>query len=280
MVQKSIRKLSENEISFLYELDLYENVLKYVHLISLNQHGINTDGRGVRAMKIFTRQTLTAISLRKLIPTPSPTKAIDEDLWDISSIASLTRNIVEGFLSLSYFGLEKISESEAELRFFIFQLHRNTELFHIGKNEMDEVELKQFENGLPIEKERIKNHEYLNKLPSHQKKRALQGLEIYKTKADFEKDLSICKDLVKQYRHLSNLTHPLPLSIETINNNHGRGIGSDSEVNYSVVCIMLARRYLAATVVEVVDFFSLELGNKFKKELDLIRPLQNAGFAT
>jgi hypothetical protein len=117
----NLRELSEFEKSYLEELIKYDKVLSVAILISQNQHGIDTTGRGVRAAKIFTRQALTGISLRNILPFPSDERDKEEELWDISSIASLSRNILEGFLSMFYFGTEIVSDEEAELRFFILQ---------------------------------------------------------------------------------------------------------------------------------------------------------------
>ena len=273
------RNLTENEIEYLEELNLFDNVINVTQTISLNQHGIQTDGRGLRAMKLFTRQTLTGLSLHKLLPRPNKNKSIDEDIWDISSIASLTRNIVEGYISLYYFGIEKISESEAQLRFFILQLHRNVEWYNIRKDvNLEEDELKEFENGIIEQKKRIENHPYLLKLSTNQRKRAIQGVEMYKTKYDFEKEISFCKDLRRDYRHLSNLVHPLPLSIERIDNENGRGIGSSRDISYCMICLMIARRYFAATTIGIADYFEKELAIPFAKDLETIRSLVNKGF--
>jgi hypothetical protein len=273
-------KTTANEIKgdYLEELELYEKVLEFVMLISANQHGIQTDGRGMRTVKIYTRQTLTALSLCKLLPNSKYSKHFESELWDIGSIASLTRNIIEGYLSLHYFGIEKVSENEAEFRFFLLQLHKNIEWYNIRKDSLDETELKQFEDGIPSQKLRLKNHEFFALLSREEQKRVLDVREMYKTKADFEANLSVCKNLKTEYRHLSNLVHTLPLSIERIDNSRGRGVGTDPDVNYCLICVMLARKYLAATVVDVVENFKTELANKFQKELEVIKPLVVKGF--
>jgi hypothetical protein len=279
MTKKPLRNLSELELSYLEELDLYDKVLGITSLISLNQHGIQTNGRGVRAVKLFTRQTLVGLSLGRLFPRPAASRPSEEDLWDICSIASLTRNLLEGYLSLYYFGIEKITDSEAELRFYILQLHRNVEWYNIRKyDDPNDSELRIFEEGIAEEKLRIENHTYLSNLSNTQRKRAIQGLEMYKTKNDFEKELPICKDLRRNFRHLSNLVHPLPLSIERIDNVRGRGLGSEPDINYCLICLMLARRYLAASTIGIADHFPDELANRFSKELESIRSLANAGF--
>lgn len=279
MATRSPRKLTELEISYLEELDLYKKVLDVTTLISANQHGIQTNGRGMRAVKLFTRQTLTGLSLNRLLPEPSVSKHIEDELWDVCSIASLTRNLLEGYLSLYYFGLEKISETEAKLRFHILQLHKNIEWYNIRKlSDLTDEEIKQFEKVILEQKKRIKNHPYLPNLTSAQKNRVLQGAEMYMTKYDFEKQLTVCSNLKTTYKHLSNLVHPLPLSIERVDNVRGRGIGSEPDINYSLICLMIARRYLAATTIGIADLFPDKFANLFLKELELIRPLEYKGF--
>jgi hypothetical protein len=276
---KPVRTISEFEQSFLKELDLYDKVIETTKLISWNQHGIDADGRGLRGTKIFTRQTVVGLSLQRILPRPSSMTHHENVLWDVSSIASLSRNLMEGYLSFYYFGIERVSIEEAELRFFIAQLHRNVEWYEIRKlTDPKDPGLKEFEDGISEQKARIRNHPYLSSLTEVQRKRALRGLEMYKTKADFENELDVCKDLRRNYRHLSNLVHPLPMSIERIDNDRGRGIGSDPDVGYCLICLMLARRFLAASTIGIADHFPDALASKFKDALDSIRPLTSAGF--
>nr|WP_319398845.1 hypothetical protein [uncultured Carboxylicivirga sp.] len=264
--------MKEIEEYYIKEREIFNKVLNVTLEISLNQHGINTDGRGVRGMKIFTRQTTTGISLSKLLPQINYQFGEDDELWDVCSIASLSRNMLEGYLSLHFFGLENITPEEAELRFFILQYHRNIEWYNIRKNEdTDGSQLVDFEEGLPKEKERIKKHTFISKLPETQRKRAIKGIEIYKTKSDFENELTVCKDLRKNYRLLSNLVHPLPLSVERIDNERGRGVKNIYDMNYILLSLIIARTFLAASTVGIADLFSETLGKKYKNEIDSIR---------
>ncbi|MCL1478513.1 MAG: hypothetical protein MH219_13780 [Marinobacter sp.] len=132
-VTPKFRRLTDLEMSFRDEYKKYSKVLSATTNISLNQHGIDTDGRGVRAVKIFTRQTLSGMSLNSLLPKLSTERDPDSELWDLCSIASLSRNILEAYLVVYYSGTESISDEEAELRFFIGQLHRNREWYRIHK---------------------------------------------------------------------------------------------------------------------------------------------------
>ncbi|MFA6978021.1 MAG: hypothetical protein WC209_01760 [Ignavibacteriaceae bacterium] len=268
-----IRELSDNELSYLDELGKYDNILSTTMLISQNQGGIDTTGRGVRASKVFTRQTLTGMSLRNILPYPSKYKHQAEESWDIGSIALLSRNIMEGYVSLYYYGIENVTEEDAELRFFLLQYHRNREWYQIrqksGKNDSD---LDEFTNVLEEQKKRIRDHPYISSLTKIQKDKVLQGYEIYKTKADLEKENKICLGLKLDYQLLSNLAHPLPLSIERMDNKKGRGIGNEIDINYCILALNIAQKYLAASTLGFTDFFYDQLGKKFKNALDEIRP--------
>lgn len=270
-----VRTLSEFEKSFLAELKLYDKVMETTMFISLNQHGIDADGRGLRGTKIFTRQTVVGLSLQRILPRPSAMTHHKDAFWDISSIASLSRNIIEGYLSLYYFGTETVATEDAELRFFMAQLHRNVEWYEIRRltNPKDPV-LKKFEAVISEEKARIKVHPYLTSLTEVQRGRAIRGLEMYKTKADFESELDVCNGLRRNYRLLSNLVHPLPISIERIDHDRGRGTGGDPDVSYCVMCLVLARRFLAASTVGIADHFPDALASRFTDELDGMRPLR------
>lgn len=270
----SVRTLTEAERSYLSEVELFDKVVDAAALISINQHGIDADGRGIRASGIFTRQTLTAISLKTMLPRPSIKTHNESILWDIGSIASLARNLLEGYLALHYFGIELISQEEAELRFFLLQLHRNVEWYEIVKaSDPNDPSLKEYEDGIPKQKESVRKHPFLSSLTDAQKNRAIRGHEMYKTKADFERELKICSSLRRDYRYLSNLVHPLPFSIERVDVNKGRGIGSDADVAHCLFCLMIARVYLAASTVGFVDHFPERLALKYKEVIDPVRPL-------
>lgn len=242
--------------------------------VSQNQHCIDTNGRGVRAVRIFTRQTLSAMSLSSILPKLSSDKDPDVELWDVSSIASITRNILEAYLAIFYSGIENISEEEAELRFYIGQLHRNRELYLVHKNQDSDIKtLNEFEAGMKEQKERIKDHPYLSNLTNTQKNKALKGDEIYYTKADFEEKVSICSVLRAEYQWLSNFVHPLPLSIERIDNDRGRGTSNVYDISYSLDCITIATKYLAASTLGIIDHFPEQLGKLFNNKAKPVREL-------
>jgi hypothetical protein len=276
IIKPFTRKLSESEEAYLEQLEKYDKVLNTTMVISQNQHGINTTGRGVRASTILTRQTIIAMSLRSILPFPTKNKHNEEDLWDICSISSLSRNIMEGYISMYYFGTEKVKEEDAELRFFLFQYHRNREWYQIRRKFGEtEDDLKEFKNVLEEQKDNIRAHTFLSQLTQVQKNKVMQGYEIYKTKSDLENENTLCRGLDKNYQLLSNLVHPLPFSIMRMNNEKGRGIGNESDINYCIMALILARKYLSASTIAFTDFLYDELGKKYKNILDEIRPFQH-----
>jgi hypothetical protein len=274
LARPRFRRLSEEELLFRNKAKQYFQVLSLTLDVSQNQHGIDTAGRGVRAVKIFTRQTLSAMSLSSILPKLSPDKDPDAELWDVSSIASITRNILEAYLAIFYSGIENISDEEAELRFFIGQLHRNREWYLVHKSQNSDIEtLNEFEAGMKEQKERIKTHSYLSNLSNAQKNKALKGDEMYYTKADFEERSRICSELRAEYQLLSNFVHPLPLSIERIDNDRGRGTSNVYDISYSLGCITIATKYLAASTLGIIDHFPEQLGKLFDNKAKPIREL-------
>ncbi len=251
----------------------YDQATEVTMRLSLNQQGINTDGRGVRAVRLFTRQTLVAMTLKRILPDPPGDFHAEASLWDLCSVASLCRNLVEGYVYLRYFGTEKVTPEDAELRFVLGQFHRNNEWYNIRKKtDKNDPVLREFEAGLREQEERLNNHPYIKELTAPQRNRVRLRHEMYKTKADFEVEESVCVSLRRDFQLLSNQVHPLPLSIERIDNERGRGIGNEADVNWCLLSMSLATRYLAASTVSIADYFPVQLGEPFKEELDQIRP--------
>jgi hypothetical protein len=252
----------------------FEQVYRVMLAVSDRQGGIQADGRGTRASSIFTRQAGLGVSLRRLLPHQADSKPGEPGGWDIVAIASLSRSLMEGYLALYYYGLESVSEPEADLRFQLLQLHRNIEWYETRKmTNSDDPGLTEFETGLPSMKTRVKDHHFMTSLKPHQRKRVQQFNEMYWTKGDFEAALPLCKGLKVAHRLLSNFVHPLPLSIERMDNERGRGFASRFDVTWITLALDLAVRYLAASVVGFADHFPLQIAEPLERDLAPIRAL-------
>ena len=222
-------------------------------------------------MKLFTRQTLSAVSLSRLLPYYRDTTNSDNEFWDVCSVASLTRNLMEGCVALFYSGTEVISAEEAELRFFLSQYHRNREWQLVRKRQTPEnPEIAKVENSLRSEMKRLKEHPFLPHLSLAQRNKVLKGDDMYLTKADLEERFSVVGKYRLHYQLISNLVHPLPLSIERIDNNQGRGNRVANDVLYMTLCLSLAAKFLAASVSSVCDRFP-DLENLLAESLVRLR---------
>ena len=205
--------ISEVLTNYIEEYSLFMEALSATLFISENQGGIETDGRGLRATRIFIKQTLTSMSLSTLFPVPTKSRP-GGYLWDVYSIASLTRNLVEGYLALYYYGIETVSAEEADLRFQLQQLHKNIEMYSIRRSFVTPEDETGYVTITNKQKDIIRNHTFLPRLSPEQQKRTLRWSEMYKTKSDFEREIRICSGLKKDYRYLSNMAHALPVSFE------------------------------------------------------------------
>ncbi|WP_141699390.1 hypothetical protein [Candidatus Thiosymbion oneisti] len=183
-------------------------------------------------------------------------------------------------MALYYYGTQQVTEEEAELRFLLAQLHRNsTWLAFQRRVSAEEDLLAEFEQGIAAQKSRIRDLAVLEKLSVEQRNRVSRWHDMYLTKADFETLVPICANLRADHQYLSNLVHPLPFAIERVDNTKGRGIGTDAEVGHSLICVMIARRFLAASVVDFVGLVADALPAPCSKAADSVRELVNHGFA-
>lgn len=81
----------------------------------LDQHHMNyTD-------PIFGKLICHAISLRKLMPEPSPPAG--ETIWDLASCCAIGRALIETFDALAYVSLNPVNQSEREFRVRLWELH-------------------------------------------------------------------------------------------------------------------------------------------------------------
>lgn len=248
---------TEEGKSYRAALDKYRILLNIIQKMSRNQGGITTDGRGVRSMKIFTRETCLAISLFQLLPYSMERRLDYNDFCDLVAISSITRGILECYHCMVYFGTEKISENEAHLRFKLSQHHRNIEWLDSFKN----VDIpnndwkKEFIEGIPQTKEEILSLPFINELTKPQKDKVKKFNAIYKTKAEYAQENIRFSTIGSDYKILSNFSHPVFISLERIDNINGKGDPTPADANWATMFIGLAIKYLSFSVMEIIGYF-------------------------
>jgi len=264
-VGSRFRKHTEVEENYMGIYKRFDSACEVATKISLQQHGIETDGRGIRAANIFTRQLLTAYSLKKLLPVLRTGTDPDTGLWDVATIALVSRSILENFQALYFYGTEEISELEADFRFHIFQKDRNAKWRDIRvKAGIPAEELTDFITGVPEQRERILNHDFYKTLTKDKQNSLKNRAEIYYSKADFESRCPRLANIELHYQLLSNLAHPLPLAIDRIDEINGHGESGDADIALVNVSLGVASDCLIASIEEMGRKFTDTIGAVFR----------------
>src|SRR5213596_1352531 len=81
----------------------------------------------VEGSTIFARNCLTCISLLRLIPISSFYRPVENlDAWDLPSVVSLVRNIIETY-HVFFYVVEEVPDSEREARQALWRFHETAE---------------------------------------------------------------------------------------------------------------------------------------------------------
>ncbi|MGP5565442.1 DUF5677 domain-containing protein [Vreelandella alkaliphila] len=221
--------------------------------VSDKSGGILTSGQRIEATKIYTRLTLSALTIERILPSNS-------GLWDFSSIAILARSFIETVHRYCYIAETDLSEDELEFRSRIYFFHVNMEKFRLYSSQPGHEVLESFENGLPKSKKAIVESSFFCSLPKHWQNKIKSGYA----------DMHISDELVSQrqglirenysfyYRILSNHSHGSPLSTTSQSNIRGRGLKNDAEQFYITLTLQILNRYLSHVIDKQVELLSLE----------------------
>ncbi|WP_028375597.1 DUF5677 domain-containing protein [Leeuwenhoekiella sp. MAR_2009_132] len=211
---------------------------------------------------LFTRMCATSVSMMKLGPESI------ESHWECTSLFSLTRNLIENYHTLFYFSIDKISEDERELRKLFFDLHetksRADMLFYLAKEDKNQ--------GVKIEKEikdRIRNNKIFKELHQKKQKNLIKGSSSFIiTREEIEERIGNSKEKYKGlYKFLSNQVHSFPMSFTRMTEQQkGRGIASEVEINYSNMAFELSANYYLEGCLNMVQLFP-ELKSDYEQKL-------------
>ncbi|MFZ0916987.1 MAG: hypothetical protein WAN04_08855, partial [Candidatus Udaeobacter sp.] len=138
------------------------------------------DTRKQIAAILFAKINLCALSITKLLP-PDCASVVGEEIererfCDVSSVASLCRNLIEASNRLFYFSVEQILIDEAKMRLNIYEYsgayaHKGILKFLNGSPEI----LKELKNDIARLKTELENSVAFQKLPRDVKRRILDG---------------------------------------------------------------------------------------------------------
>lgn len=240
----------------------FEQLVSLAIKVSDASGGINTSNRGIEATKIFTRLTLSAMTINSLLPGNGVNAT---DLWDVPSVATLTRAFIETAHRHLYLSESGLSNDESEFRLRLFYFHMNSEKYRLFKEgNANQKLLTEFEQKLPVAKEQIRESSFFLGLAKERANLVKAGkVDMHLSDEEIASRFSLVSGRFKStYRLLSNHAHGAPFATFSQSNTRGRGLRNEVEEDYMFLFVMLLGQYLAKVVIAQVDMLSIGVVNQ------------------
>jgi hypothetical protein len=244
-----------DKTEYIKNLRIFESTLDFAIEVSDKTSGIFVPPRIVEANQLFTRLTVTSVSIIHLLPYnkifPSNWR-----FWDFFSIATLTRNLIDNYLMFYYVGVEKLSDEEIDFRLKVLTFHLNNEKYKLfSELKVDKTVLQDFEKNLPKAKDDLKGHSFFNSLSKEQAGKILTGkAAMYLSHKEISTRVQFNnEEFMSLYRLFSNHLHSTPFACSTMSNERGRGEENEAEISYLTITLDTCIKYLSAAALEMVE---------------------------
>jgi len=215
-------------------------------------------GRHYHASLLYTRLCGWEISI--LLNLPGNRLLVSKfEHWDFSTIASLSRDLIECYLAFFYLCVEPIGEDEWECRWNIFNLHdclRRRRLFEYLGAKGDKLD--EYEKHAEELRGRLRNNARFLTLTDSEQKDCLKAKKLYLQSQDelIEKigvDPRFYRGL---YMLLSSHVHTFPLGFYRIGSeNRGRGLENTVDRAYICGCLETSAFFVRRAAKEMVGMF-------------------------
>jgi hypothetical protein len=211
---------------------------------------------------LFTCLCTRGISLATLAPhSPWSKKRVEQ--WDFSSLAGLTRSILELRLTFFYLCSERCSPEEWECRWNIFNIHDCNSRIHLfEKMHNEESEVAGFKVQIEELRSRLTTNAFFINLAEKEKNQYLKGNKAYlHTLEDIASRANIERESFRLiYQILSSHAHGYPFSFYRVGEqNRGRGIHSEIEEGYTInFCLEWVTNLLNNASNEMEQLFTEE----------------------
>lgn len=236
----------------------YRRLVKRAERISYGAGGISATGnRMFWGCALFTRITVTAKSIDKLLPSPKIGAH-----WDFGSIASLARNLFEAILVFHWLCGQGVDDVEREGRFILYDLHDR------GSRRRLFPETPEPPEALEDLVKRFNSNQFLAKFKNKQRIQALNGERTPFIQDEALTQIGIDLDEFRMlYRFFSQYTHCGPLSFYRIlENKHGTGVESQYEKRYMIYTMEYLSIFLSLSIDTLLDIVpNAETCNPFSK---------------
>jgi hypothetical protein len=209
------------------------------------------------ASTLFTLLTTKSVSMRKLLPKLKP-KTMSDSHWDYGSVCTLTRSILETRLAFYYLGFAACTEEEWKCRWSIFCLHDESSrvkmLEGLVPPSFTPEEQAEYDEHMRKHRADLQTNSFFVSLPESDQKRFLQGKQAYLF--PLEEIALRCSIPIEQFRFfytfMSQHAHAMPVAYFRMDEgNRGRGIHSELEERYHVMCMALVTALIGGAANEM-----------------------------
>lgn len=257
--------MTSNE-DYLAALKNFNGLLRATFEMSVKLNERVGNSRKQIASALFAKANLGALSISKLLPTDSTvlpreeTVIMDPDRFcDVSSVASLCRNLVEASNFIFYFGLEEASTEEVSLRLQIadYQAVKRT-VAVLRLTNCERQHLEELREDLAVLKAALESSPPFQKLDGGTKKQVLDGR---KAATISHRDIAIRRGLAADqfsadYGHLSSHVHSDAYALLDLLAGRKLGGPMTDEIRESLFAMIReATRYLAMTCQDMMRLF-------------------------
>jgi len=251
-----------------------EQVLKAAFAISVNTQGrkVKDPSSEVGALLFaklcsHSRAMLTLAPVAPLGCAAPPSM----ELWDVSSMAVLSRAVIDTYYVFFYLSVEQVGKKVREFRFLVWNYHaENRRLKKLQLIKSQNPQVKEIEERTKELKESIvSNPIYLKQTPNRRKKIRNGDLGIFATNTMLSESAGIKPDYYKAtYIHLSSYVHAYPFSLQQLAQFRA---GDDGSLLLIKVVIEYCTAFLC---LGVRDFLSLWPDQKAVIDADTMRILE------
>jgi hypothetical protein len=194
----------------------YESLVRELLCLSARTDGPCETWHQREAGTILSKICLTSLSSLWFIPGSS---RFTGEVWDISTLATLSRSITESYSALRYIAVEKVTTDESTFRRLLWEFHREEESLRMLQATVpDSPGILQVTVRRDALKARVVANQVFLGLSEKFRRRLLKGEDTAtKSRVDICRDAGINPDLYRGiYKYLSCFTHPSPFGLSAL----------------------------------------------------------------
>jgi len=238
------------------------DLIKGAFQLSVWLTNLTGDTRKQIASILFAKINLCALSITKLLPPDAKShagKKIERERFcDVSSVASLCRNLIEASNRLYYFAVESVTEGEARMRLKIHEYHaicaHQSIMKFLG---LDEERCKELNSELAELRLELKGFAEFKKIPTHIQMRIFEGKQGEAlSQAEIAKRRGRNEGAFREdYKYLSSHIHSDAFSLLDLEMGKAGGPMTNETRERLVAMARETTNYLALTLLDMNRLF-------------------------